>query len=319
MTHDNPANILVIKLGALGDFIQALGPMRSIRQHHDKAHITLLTTAPFEKMGRDCGYFDNVWVDTRPKFYHIGRWASLARRLNSAGFDRVYDLQNNDRTSFYFTLFRPKPQWSGIARGASHRNASHERTARRAFDGHCQTLAIAGIQDIAIDTLDWMGEKKAVKTPDKPYIMLIPGCSPQHPEKRWPSAFFIELTDKAARAGFRNVIIGTDDEKDVTAAIAQAGQNVVDMTGQTSLYDIAALAGNAACVIGNDTGPMHIAAATGSPCVPLFCTRKSNPDKHGPLGAQVNPMSAANLSAISPGQVWEKVSALAAVHSADPS
>ena len=58
--------ILVIKLGALGDFIQALGPMAAIRKHHPDAHITILTTKPFENFAKDCGYFDEIWLDERP-------------------------------------------------------------------------------------------------------------------------------------------------------------------------------------------------------------------------------------------------------------
>ncbi|HAQ33371.1 MAG TPA: ADP-heptose--LPS heptosyltransferase, partial [Rhodospirillaceae bacterium] len=51
------SRILVIKLGALGDFIQAMGPFRVIREFHREARITLLTTAPFAALARECGYF----------------------------------------------------------------------------------------------------------------------------------------------------------------------------------------------------------------------------------------------------------------------
>ena len=50
--------ILVIKLGALGDFIQATGPFKAIRQHHRGAHITLLTTPPFVSLASDSSWFD---------------------------------------------------------------------------------------------------------------------------------------------------------------------------------------------------------------------------------------------------------------------
>ena len=59
---DSTPHILVIKLAALGDFVQALGPCAAIRQHHKDARITLLTTAPFEDLARQSGYFDEVWL-----------------------------------------------------------------------------------------------------------------------------------------------------------------------------------------------------------------------------------------------------------------
>ncbi len=61
MTGDTE-KILVIKLGALGDFIQAMGPMAAIRRHHPDADITLLTTEPFEKIVLSSG------IDLVPAF-----------------------------------------------------------------------------------------------------------------------------------------------------------------------------------------------------------------------------------------------------------
>ena len=61
-----PQRILVIKLSALGDFVQATGPMKAIRTAHPGARITLLTTAPYVAMGQATGWFDEVWSDGRP-------------------------------------------------------------------------------------------------------------------------------------------------------------------------------------------------------------------------------------------------------------
>jgi ADP-heptose:LPS heptosyltransferase len=78
--------ILIIKLGALGDFIQALGPMAAIRRHHPQAKIVLMTTTPFEKFAEDCGYFDGVIVDERPGMLNISKWLSLRKSLNARKF-----------------------------------------------------------------------------------------------------------------------------------------------------------------------------------------------------------------------------------------
>ena len=59
------SRLLVIKLGALGDFVQAMGPAAAIRAHHPDAEITLLTTAPFAELARAAPYFDRVWIDER--------------------------------------------------------------------------------------------------------------------------------------------------------------------------------------------------------------------------------------------------------------
>lgn len=297
--------ILVIKLGALGDFIAALGPMKAIRAHHPDARITLLTTKPFEQLGRDCGYFDEVWVDSKPKWHQPLAWAALRSRLNGARFDRVYDLQNNDRTALYFRLFSPRPEWVGAAPGASHRNASPERTAGRAFDGHVQTLALAGVSEVEPDRLDWMKGDTGRFALRRPYVLLIPGSSPQRPRKRFPVASYRACARALLEQGFQIVVLGGPAEAADNAELAQ-GLDVLDLTGQTSLYDLAALARDASGALGNDTGPSHIVAVTGCPTLVLYCTRESNARRHGPLGSAAQTFEADDLAALSPDAVLEK-------------
>ena len=164
----NRENILVIKLGALGDFVQSLGPMKAIREHHPSANITLLTTRPYYKFAEKSGYFDEILIDRRPKFYQIKQWLNLKNLLNSKNFARVYDLQNNDRTGIYFKLLQPKPEWSGIVKGASHRNDSPQRTSGLAFHGHQQTLSLAGIKNVEIEA-----KKRGYKRSNK-FIKIRP-------------------------------------------------------------------------------------------------------------------------------------------------
>ena len=73
--------ILVIKLGALGDFVQAMGPAAAIRRHHPDSAITLLTTKPYADFAAATGLFDEIWLDPRPKLLQPGAWLKLRRRL----------------------------------------------------------------------------------------------------------------------------------------------------------------------------------------------------------------------------------------------
>ncbi len=288
-------NILVIKLGALGDFIQALGPMAAIRKHHKNAKITLLTTKPFEKFAIDCGYFDHIHIDTRPKLLQFGEWLKLQKFFQSQNFTRVYDLQNNDRTGFYFKLFgRQKPEWVGIAKGASHRNTSPDRNAGHAFDGHVQTLGLAGITGIEPDPLAWMETDIKSFPLQKPFVLLVPGCAPERPEKRWPADKYGRLALMLAKSGYQPVLIGTKSDQDATQEIAASCPQSLDLTAQTSLAQIATLARNAAGAIGNDTGPMHLIGATGCPSLVLF-SEHSNPVKHAPRGHHVEVLQEKNL------------------------
>ena len=123
--------ILVIKLSALGDFVLALAAMKKIRQAHPKAHITLLTTPPFEALAKASPYFNAVATDGRPEGFP--EWMTLRRRLRAANFNRVYDLQTSSHTNRIFQLLRPNPPaWSGVAFGCSlpHRNPLGTRCTR---------------------------------------------------------------------------------------------------------------------------------------------------------------------------------------------
>ncbi len=302
--------ILVIKLSALGDFFQALGAMKAIRKHHQDADITLMTTKPFGELGRKTGYFDNIIIDERPKFYQISKWWKLKKILSQENFDRVYDLQNNDRTSIYFRLFSKKPEWVGVAKGASHRNISKERTKSNAFEGHKQTLALAGINNIDTDNLDWMVSDISKFNIPNNFAVLIPGSSPIHPEKRWPAEYYIELSKWLLDNDCVPVIIGGEAEKDVTSVISSSDNRIIDLTGKTDLFDIAELGRKAKYTIGNDTGPLHIISLTNCKTICLYCLKKSNPLKHTPLGKNTITMQDDDLANIDVKKIIDALSSI---------
>ncbi|MEE3323001.1 MAG: glycosyltransferase family 9 protein [Pseudomonadota bacterium] len=305
----NNEHILVIKLSALGDFIQALGPMKAIRAHHPDAKITLLTTKAFKNFGEECGYFDDVWIDERPKWFNLSGWANLSRRLNNAGITRVYDFQNNDRTRFYFKLFAgaQRPEWVGTAKGGSHYNNSEERTAGNAFNGHKNTLALAGINNIDIDDLSWIQADISELPLKKPYAVLVAGCAPSRPEKRWPHENFATIGNNLVKQGIQPVLIGTNAEVEINKAIKAACPDALDLTNQTSIKQIAVLGREAKLCVTNDTGPAHIIGVTGCPCFVLFSTQGSNPDKHAPLGHNIQKFIAEDILTITSDQVWREI------------
>ena len=304
--------ILIIKLGAMGDFIQSLGPMKAIRAHHPQAHITLLTTKPFANLARESKYVDAIHLDERPKWHDVRGWMSLRHWLRAGKFTRVYDLQNNDRTQFYFNLYprNERPEWVGVAKGASHRNISPDRTAGLAFEGHAQTLRLAGIENVAIDDLSWIRRDLTAYKVASPYVLLVPGSAPQHPYKRWPAIHYGRLAASLERRGFYPVILGTKGEVDIAQAITRLSPGTINLCGMTDLEDIAVLARGAAAAIGNDTGPMHMIAPTGCPCIVLFSGR-TNPARHRPLGPAISVMQSENLDDLGVNDVLTRVQNIA--------
>ncbi|GAC1347047.1 MAG: glycosyltransferase family 9 protein [Acetobacteraceae bacterium] len=270
--------ILVIKLGALGDFVLAFGPFAAIRAQHPGAEITLLTTAPFAGLAERSPWFDRVLVDRRPAWWDLAGVRRLRRAL--LGFDFVYDLQTSGRSSHYFRL-AGRPGWSGIARGASHPHSDPRRNLMHTIERQRDQLAVAGIADVPAPDLAWLIQGG----PDvpTPFAVLAPGAAPPRPAKRWPASRFGEVARLLQERGIRPVIVGTKADAALAATIVVACQEALDLTGWTSIADLAGLAGRAALAVGNDTGPMHLAAAVGCPCVVLF-SGTSDPALTAPRG-----------------------------------
>lgn len=306
------APVLVIKLGALGDVLLALGPLAAIRRHHRDARITALTTRPYAGLIERSGLVDAVWVDDKPNWWQPVRAWRMRRRLRQAGFGRVYDLQNNDRTAFYFALLTfgagPAPAWSGSVRGASLRWVDPEAPRRHAFDRAALQLAHAGIPETPPPDLGWMQAGIARFGLAAPFVLLVPGSAPSRPEKRWPPDQYSTLAGRLLERGLTPVLIGTPAEAATTASIAAACPGARDLTGLTALDDLAALARAAAGAVGNDTGPMHLIALTGCPVVSLF-SGVSDPARNRPLGSAVTVLRRDRLADLPVDEVMAAVTA----------
>lgn len=289
---DARERILVIKLSALGDVVLAMGPFAAIRAAHPEAHITVLTTRPYVDLMKASGFFDSIAIDRRPKLSQVREVLALRRFLRNGNFDRVYDLQTSDRTGFYFKLFwpGPKPEWSGIARGCSHPHANPERASMHTIDRVAEQLADAGIKDVPapfISGPDIDLDRFGIRSP---FVLICPGGAPHRPAKRWPAERFGLLAKKLADYRLTPVLIGTDSEADVLNRIDQMCPKARNLMGRTGFLDIASLAERSVLAIGNDTGPMHIAAAAGAPSVVLF-SRESDPKRCAPRGHGPNAVS----------------------------
>ena len=281
--------ILVVKLGALGDVVQALGPAAAIRRHHAASEIVLLTTEPFERFLAAAPYFDTVWVDERPGPLDLpGLWR-LRRRLRAAAFARVYDLQTSRRSNWYFRLLGPgrRPEWSGIARGASHPHDNLARNAMHTLDRQADQLRRAGISDVPPPDLSWVqADLERFRLPER-FVVLVPGGAPHRPAKRWPVERYAALAQFVVSRGAVPVVVGGPAERALGGAISAACPSARDLTGETELAELAALGRRALWAIGNDTGPMHLLVAAGAPASVLY-SAASDPGLTAPRGPRVS-------------------------------
>jgi len=319
MARGRLEKILVIKLSALGDFVLALAAMKRIREAHPKARIDLLTTPPFEALAKASPYFNAVMTDGRPEGF--ADWMALRQRLRAAGYTRVYDLQTSAQSNRIFQLLRPgPPPWSGVAFGCSlpHRNPLRNRM--HTLERQADQLMYAGAWPDAPTSpgeapgpdLSWLkgGDERAVAgaVKPRPYVMFVPGGSAHRPEKRWPVEKYGELARILYGRGLDIVVIGGPQESPLAQAIQRQAPRTRDLTGRTDFARIAVLGARAALAVGNDTGPLHLAAAGGAPTVVLF-SQASDPTLSAPRG-RVTILQAPKLSELPVAKVAQAAIAL---------
>src|SRR4051812_15670076 len=324
MARREVQKILVVKLSALGDFVLALAAMKKIRQAHPKAHISLLTTPPFEGLAKASPYFNAVLTDGRPEGF--GEWVALRRRLRAADYTRVYDLQTSAHSNRIFQALRPHPPaWSGIAFGCSLPHKNPLRNSMHTLERQADQLMYAGIWPDAPTApgtapgpdLSWIWKGQPAERPvaggvkPRPYVMFVPGGSAHRPEKRWPVEKYGELARILYSKGFDIVIIGGPQETPLAHAMQREVPRARDLTGRTDFGRIAMLGAKAALAVGNDTGPLHLAAAAGAPTLVLFSSA-SDPALSAPRG-KVAVLRAERLSDLGVATVAQRALSLIGV------
>lgn len=299
------ARLLVIKHGALGDIIQGLDAFASLRNSFPSATITVLTSQPFAGFMQMMPYFDEVIIDHRAGFWRLDKMRQI-RALFRRPFDAIIDLQCSKRTGYYFRLLANKnTKWIGNAAGCSHPNPdfsgvnNHQRmlTATRmlgAIDHSADLSFLAQTDDQLADV-------------PCAYAVLMPGCSPAKPSKKWPAASYAALADKFHETGITPVVIGTKDDESDCAAIAAERPFVQNYCGKTNLAQLASLCAGAVYCIGNDSGPVFLAAKTAAPTV-MIMGPDTDPSMSAPTGPHASYVKADNLTDLSPQQVWKSLS-----------
>ena len=132
---------------------------------------------------KESPYFNNIIEDNRLPLWHLWGYFALLKKLHSYNFSHVYDLQNSQRTSMYKFLLLKNVIWITTKRN------DHPISG---LQGLIDMLKSDGMQskEILEPDLSWMINDvshllKKYKI-SKNYIVLIPGSSKKHPEKRWP-------------------------------------------------------------------------------------------------------------------------------------
>ena len=301
--------LLVVKHGALGDVIHALDGFASLRAAYPHAHIAVMTAPTCAPLFSLMPWFDEVVIDCREKLFNFSA-AFKIRQCFKRDWTFIVDFQNSGRTQAYFLAFvRSRVRWIGRALfcsdpipdfGPINHNLRMQNIAK-----------IAGGLD-AKANLDWLYDNcydtklKRLRHKNRPYVVLVPGCSDAKPEKRWPASKFVDLVMYLGERGFSVILVGTAKDQAVVDAVKRDASEVVDLCAQTSLGQLAMVFQRASAVVGNDTGPMFLAAKVGVPSLVLM-GQHTDPVRSAPFGVKTAFIKSDNINAIKVLDVVEQL------------
>ena len=289
--------IAFIKPSALGDIVHALPVLTALRARFPAARITWVVNSAYEPLVRNHPDLTDTLCFDRGAFkkgiWHATRYAlSFARELRRRRFDLVVDLQGLLRTGL-MCLATGAPVRVGFAGAREGSRYAYTHKVRvpnadriHAVDRYWRVAEYLGAGDVPkrFHVPLGAGEVEAVRRElaelPRPWVAVAVGA--KWVTKRWPTAHFAELLRRMQlHSGGTSLFVGTGDD----TAMAQEVTNALhgptrDFTGKTTLPRLAALLSQCDLMLGNDTGPLHLAAALGVPCVaPYTCTRVA---LHGP-------------------------------------
>jgi heptosyltransferase-2 len=222
-----------------------------------------------------------------------GAWARAAWRLRRRGYGRAVLLAPSFRAALFARLAGARRRrgtptdgraWLLTERAprveapGEHRVRFYLRVAGVAGDGDGEVpvprLRVPAEARAELDALGARGD-------GAPVVGIFPGS--RAPARRWPADRYAELARRLAARGLRVWVFGDARERELTARVAAAaGARGLDWGGRTSLPVLAAALARCRWLVTNDTGPLHLAAALGTPVIAVFGS--SDPRRTGPVG-----------------------------------
>lgn len=305
------ANVLIIRTGGIGAFVQALGAFAAIRMHHSGANIVLLTDNDVADFSRAAPYFDSVEVDPGS----MSGWRSVVR---GRAWDVVYDLDTSARTArIYrstqtwrqrFNLDAPV-KWCGTAKGCAVPHINPQRLAMHAGDRMMDQLGQAGMTERPPVSLAWVS--RAVGTFSLPVslsdpFVLIAVDRGGAGRVQWTPARCVEFAELVTARGQRAVFVSEELADDITEAIHEAVPDAIDLCGKASHVEVVFLAWAAVAAVGNDNGLMHLISASGCRSVVLY-DPGSDAALAGHRGPDVTILRRHDLAAISAAEVMQQL------------
>ena len=320
-----PRNILVIDFGQLGDVVMSLPALRALRARFPGARITVAVGKPGGELINLSGYandileVDRVALRDGPTLISIGRIFKFVGRVRESKFDFVIDLH-----SYYETNIL------GFLSGAPHRLYSRRSNRSLDFLANFKPQPAKEVQsthlvDRYLDLLKPLGIQNAPRIPalkttaaadfaveallkkekaqsGELLVGLFPGAG--NVSRIWPVEHFAELADHLVRNDrVRIIVFAGPEERARVPEMRPLFPASTIFFDRLTIPQLASAQARLTLFVSNDTGPVHIAAAVGTPVIVVL----DRPDPHGflPIGDQHRVVFGQSITEVSVAQVYK--------------
>ncbi|MDL2281397.1 glycosyltransferase family 9 protein [Selenomonadales bacterium OttesenSCG-928-I06] len=283
----NYKNILIVKLSAIGDIVNAIPVAAALRELYPNARITWIAEKTGGALLKDNPNLDELIIFEKKKFTSLkglreNLW-SFIKFIRSKKYDLVLDIQGLFKSTVITSLTGAKERLVfDTAREGS--NIFSKRVVGPNATGHVVERYLDVVRHLGgkIDKPNFsvfltLEEAKAAKQIlkdhdliDKRYVVMALGAG--WPNKVWPQEYFAELSNLIYDMGYIPVAIGGAAEEPLYKKVADANKGVltVNLVNKTPLKQLAYIIKNASAFIGGDTGATHIAVAVNTPIIALL-------------------------------------------------
>ena len=320
-----PRNILIIDFGQLGDVVLSLPALRAIRERFPQARITVAVGKPGGEIVKLSGYanevlqVDRVGLRDGNTLISIGRIFTFVGQVRKAKYDFVIDLHSLSETNLLGflsgapqRLYARRPGRSLDFLGNFSPQPAREPKTAHAVDRYLEVIKPLGIANVprfpvlktaaAANTAVEALLKKEKANSGTLLVGIFPGAGNE--SRRWPLAHFAEVADHLSRnERLRVIVFAGPEEQSLLPRMRPLFPSSTIFLDRLTIPELASAQARLTLFISNDTGPVHIAAAVGTPVVVIM----DRPDLHGftPVGDQHRLILGREIHQISVEQVYQ--------------
>lgn len=293
--------IAILRANAVGDFVVALPALEALRSTYPQAEIVLLgrhwhsaflaeRPGPVDRtivVPYSSGIYDPPG-SARIDQHELKRFFE---DMTSEQFDLAFQLHGGGKNSNAFirnlgarvTIGARTPEALPLDRSIRYRTLQNEMLRL------LEIVSLAGARPVTVEPRlnvidgDLREAEEVVPENGRPIVVISPGC--RDPRRRWPPQKFAAVADLLAGRGARIIVNGDEGDlapvRETLACMQRDGQSVC---GVLSLRGLAGMLARASLLVSNDSGPLHLAYAIGTPCVGVYWF--GNMLTYGPVGSR---------------------------------